>query len=97
MKDKDKITFLPVTLTDLENLVKHQIRLFHGQLNDALIIKINVVSDMTCLSEGIIMSKVKRGEFPEPVMTHRNRMAWKRRDVIDWISQLPYIQYRSNK
>lgn len=84
------------TLTELEGLIKHQLKLFnsHAIEEDPILIKLNTVAEMTCLSEGIVLSKMKKGEFPKPVKVHKMRLAWKKRDVINWIKELPYVQDR---
>lgn len=99
---KEETKFLSVTLTELRSLIKHELKFYGNEpVEDPVLISLEPgrfqpskqlsVSEMVGLSGDIILRKVKRGEFPKPVQLHKKRIAWKRRDVIEWIRRLPYI------
>jgi prophage regulatory protein len=46
---------------------------------------VHAVLDLLSLSRATLYSMVKAGQFPKPVQVTENRVAWREREVRDWI------------
>jgi len=53
------------------------------------LIRIHEVVRLTGLSVSAIYSAMARDEFPRPVKIGRQAVAWRSRDVRDWINSRP--------
>ena len=51
------------------------------------LIRSTEVLDRTALSRTSIYRMVRRGEFPAPVNSVGRRIAWRERDVAEWIDR----------
>lgn len=58
-------------------------------MKSLLLQNVRSVSDYTGLSKSTIYREMNRGAFPKPLKLSPNRVAWRRDEVQDWISQLP--------
>ena len=56
------------------------------------LIRIKTVIAMTGLSRSTIYERMKRGEFPRSVQLSVRHVAWREREVLDWIETLPTCQ-----
>lgn len=50
------------------------------------LLKWPVVRERTTLSRTTVHDLRRKGQFPEPVKLLRGRVAWRERDVQDWIA-----------
>jgi len=49
------------------------------------------VADMTGLSVSTFYAKIRRGEFPKPLQTSPNTVAWRYSDIVGWINSLQEV------
>ena len=47
------------------------------------------VLEVTSLSRATLYRKIEDGSFPAPLKIGRSRIAWRERDIIDWIARQP--------
>ena len=47
------------------------------------------VLEVTFLSRATLYRKIKDGSFPAPLKIGRSRIAWRERDIVDWIARHP--------
>lgn len=58
----------------------------HSQL-----VRMPEVMRLTGLSRSTIYRMVNRGEFPAPVEDGQRAVAWRKREVVDWIEERPTV------
>ena len=46
------------------------------------------VEALTGLSRSTIYAEMKRGTFPKPVRLSRRAVAWRAKDITEWVSNL---------
>lgn len=46
--------------------------------------------EMTGMARSTIYAKIKEGRFPRPLKISPRLVAWDKRDVVDWIENLPF-------
>jgi prophage regulatory protein len=49
------------------------------------------VAGMTGLSVSTFYAKIRRGEFPKPLQTSPNTVAWRYSDIVGWINSLQEV------
>ena len=59
------------------------------ELESLRLIKRAEVERLTCLSRASIYSQMLIGEFPRPVQTGARAVAWRERDVREWLESRP--------
>ena len=47
------------------------------------------VLEVTSLSRATLYRKIGDGSFPAPLKIGRSRIAWRERDIVDWIARQP--------
>lgn len=47
------------------------------------------VLEVTSLSRATLYRKIGDGSFPAPLKIGRSRIAWRERDIVDWLARQP--------
>ena len=47
------------------------------------------VVHLTSLSKATVYRKVADGSFPAPLKIGKSRVAWRERDIVDWLARQP--------
>ncbi len=55
------------------------------------LIRVGKVVEMTGIPKSSLYLKIKKNEFPKPVMTGVRTRAWRMDSVIDWINSRPEV------
>ena len=58
-------------------------------MSNKIVFNIFDVSEFTGISKPTIYRLMKSGDFPRPMQLSTNRVAWRKSDVMNWLSDLP--------
>lgn len=59
------------------------------QTEDHCLLKLNRVLDLCAISRSTLYEMVARNEFPGPVQVGVRAVAWRQRDIFEWIESRP--------
>lgn len=57
--------------------------------NPVKLIRLPEVKSLTGMARSTIYERMKEGSFPRPLKLSIRHVAWRERDILDWIEALP--------